>query len=167
MTGIPYDAITNEYAILVDTAHGEEHEGYGATASEAAARLEEAVAKWARYEALHNWQIARACACGEREYSRHESPQTESAVEATEAHEDTAPVTLEAAPEIAPRCPFYREIRRAYAIARDCGLDVKADEAMRAEFGRLLGRPIETREAMNGADWGRVGNAMKEGQLSW
>lgn len=60
MTGISYDALTGDWAITVDTAQGEQHEGYAATAQEAAARLEEAVAKWARHEALHNWQAARA-----------------------------------------------------------------------------------------------------------
>lgn len=80
-----------------------------------------------------------------------------------------APTTakVSGAKKSAPRCAWYRDIRRAYAIAREAGLDVKADEAMRAAFGRLLGRRIETREEMNGADWIAVGDAMKARVLAW
>jgi hypothetical protein len=80
---------------------------------------------------------------------------------------------LEAMPQAAStrapqvRCPFYREIRRCYAIASEAGCDVKADEAMRAAFGRFLGRAVESRAAMNGADWLLVGNEIKAHRLAW
>lgn len=76
---------------------------------------------------------------------------------------------LPAAPvaERAPRCPFYREIRRCYAIAREAGLDTEADEAMRAAFARYLGRTVPTRETLCGADWARVANAIKGKRLAW
>lgn len=85
------------------------------------------------------------------------------------AHLEAMPVTAKAAPQRAkaPRCPFYREIRRCYAIAREAGCDVKADEQMRRAFSRFLGRQIESREAMNGGDWFLVANAIKAHQLAW
>lgn len=65
------------------------------------------------------------------------------------------------------RCPHYKAIRRTFAIARDKGLDTKDDEAMRASFGRSLGRRIETREEMNGADWAYVARQVQRGVLAW
>ncbi len=70
-------------------------------------------------------------------------------------------------PESAPRCAFYREIRRCYAIAREAGCDVKADEAMRASFSRFLGRAVSSREELNGSEWYEIGSAIKTFQLSW
>lgn len=64
------------------------------------------------------------------------------------------------------RCPHFKAIKRAFAIAREKGLDVRADEAMRVAFGRCLGRTVETRECMNGGEWQAVGDAMKRG-LAW
>jgi hypothetical protein len=46
-------------------------------------------------------------------------------------------------------------------------LNVKADEAMRASFSRFLGRDIESRAAMNAADWLLVGNEIKAHRLAW
>jgi len=66
-----------------------------------------------------------------------------------------------------PRCAFHKEIRRVFAIARDKGLDTKDDEAMRASFGRSLGRRIESRDELNGGDWQAVGDLMKRGTLAW
>ncbi len=66
-----------------------------------------------------------------------------------------------------PRCAFHKVIRRTFAIARDKGLDTKDDEAMRASFGRSLGRRIETREEMNGADWAYVARQVQRGVLAW
>ncbi len=85
------------------------------------------------------------------------------------AHLEAMPATPKAASTRAPkvRCAWYREIRRCYAIAREAGCDVKADESMRAAFSRFLGRAIESREAMNGGDWFLVANAIKAHQLAW
>ena len=80
---------------------------------------------------------------------------------------------LEAMPQAAStrapkvRCPFYREIRRCYAIAREAGCDVKADEAMRAAFGAFLCKPVASRETLTGSDWSACGDAMKAGYLTW
>ena len=65
------------------------------------------------------------------------------------------------------RCSFHKEIRRAFAIAKDCGLNVEDKPAMRRAFGRALGRRIETREEMNASDWQTVGRMMKRGALAW
>jgi hypothetical protein len=82
---------------------------------------------------------------------------------------EAMPATAKAAPQRAkaPRCAWYREIRRCFAIAREAGCDVKADEAMRAAFSRFLGRSIESRETMNAADWLLVGNEIKAHRLAW
>lgn len=67
------------------------------------------------------------------------------------------------------RCPWYREIRRAYAIAREAGLDTSedADQAMRDAFARYLGRAVPSRETLHGGDWARVANAIKGRRLAW
>jgi hypothetical protein len=65
------------------------------------------------------------------------------------------------------RCEFYPVIRRCYAIAREAGLNVKADDAMRAAFSRFLGREVETRETLRAGDWLLIGNAIKAQRLSW
>ncbi len=67
----------------------------------------------------------------------------------------------------APRCSFHKAIRRVFAIAREHGLDTRADEPMRAAVGRALGRSIESRDELNGGDWQAVGDMMKRGVLAW
>jgi len=96
------------------------------------------------------------------------------AVEAELQDVHTFLASLVAAPEKAaqsatnrPRCPHYKSIRRTFAIAKDCGLNVKDEAAMRRAFGRALGRQIETREELNGNDWEAVGNMMRRGALTW
>jgi hypothetical protein len=66
-----------------------------------------------------------------------------------------------------PRCPHYKAIRRAFAIATEQGLDTKADVEMRAAFGRCLHRDVPSREVLNGRDWMLLGDAMKRRQLAW
>jgi hypothetical protein len=66
-----------------------------------------------------------------------------------------------------PRCAFYREIRRCYAIAREAGLSTRSDAAMRAAFSRFLGREVETRETLRAGDWAQIGTAIKCGELAW
>jgi hypothetical protein len=78
---------------------------------------------------------------------------------------EALPVASKKAPKV--RCTWYRDIRRAYAIAREAGLDTKADAAMRAAFSRYLGRDVPSRETLDGDDWFRVGDAMKAGMLTW
>lgn len=79
----------------------------------------------------------------------------------------SAPVKVSSAKKSAPRCTWYRDIRRCYAIAREVGLDVKADDAMRAAFACFLGREVPTREVLDGDDWFLIGNAIKSRRLSW
>ncbi len=71
------------------------------------------------------------------------------------------------APAKPVRCAWYRDIRRCYAIAREAGLDTKADAAMRAAFSRYLRKRIESREEMNGSDWVAVGDGIKARVLAW
>ena len=65
------------------------------------------------------------------------------------------------------RCPHYATIRRTFGFAIAAGLDTKADEAMRAAIGKLLGRDIPSRESLRAGDWERVGDAIKSSQLAW
>ncbi len=66
-----------------------------------------------------------------------------------------------------PRCPHLKSIKRAYAIAREFGLNVKNEEAMRAAISRVLGRHIESRETMTAGEWLRVGSLIKTQHLVW
>jgi hypothetical protein len=67
----------------------------------------------------------------------------------------------------APKCVFYKSVRRCFAIAAAAGLDTKQDTEFRAACSRVLGRNIESREAMTGGDWLLVGNAIKAQRLAW
>lgn len=65
------------------------------------------------------------------------------------------------------RCPHFKAIKRAFAIARDAGLNTRSDDAMRLAFGNCLGRTIERRDELSGGDWMLLGDAMKAGRLAW
>jgi Tfp pilus assembly protein PilE len=145
MTGIYFDVVTQDWAIEVEAAGGVV--GYAANAIEAAAMLQDEVARWERFHATQAASLAAMMpACAALVVTPQHAPQT-----ATQR----------------ARCPFYRSIRRAYAIARDAGLDTKADEAMRAAFGRCLGRAIASRDELNGGDWALLGDEIKARRLAW
>lgn len=151
MTGIYFDAVTGDWAIEVEAAGGVV--GYAASASEAASMLDEEIARWERFHATQAAHLAAMMPA--------------IAPELATARENAAPVALPVASVSRPRCPFYRAIRRCFAIARDLGLDTKADEAMRAAFGRYLGRAISSREELDGSDWMLIGDALKARRLAW
>jgi hypothetical protein len=71
------------------------------------------------------------------------------------------------APAKKARCEFYREIRRFYAIATEAGLNTKEFERMRGGFSAFLSRRIESRSELDGADWVKLGNAIKARRLTW
>ena len=58
------------------------------------------------------------------------------------------------------RCPWYRSIRRCYAIFQEVGLPTD-DEAMRLELGRLLGRTVSSRRDLRAGDWLLAGDRAK------
>ncbi len=156
MTGIYFDVVTNDWAIEIEAAGGVI--GYATTASEAASMLDDEISRWKRF---HSSQAASLAAMMP---ARMEAPAI--APQAATARENAAPVALPVASVSRPRCPHYRAVKRAFAIAREKGLDVRDSEAMRAAFGRCLGRTVETRECMNGGEWQAVGDAIKRG-LAW
>ncbi len=90
-----------------------------------------------------------------------------------------APAALPVAPVIArhsateretatqPRCLWAAAIRRAFGIAKGAGLDTRADEAMRAAIGALLGRAVATRSELTAGDWLAVGDGIRRGELAW
>jgi hypothetical protein len=154
MTGIYFDAVTNDWAVVLEAAGGVV--GYATTAREAASLLNDEVA---RFERFHSAQAASLAAMMPKVPAFKPEPRT--------ANENAVPVALPVASVSRPRCPFYRSVKRAFAIARDLGLDTKADEAMRAAFGRYLGRAISSREELDGSDWMLIGDALKARRLAW
>ena len=100
----------------------------------------------------------------EREAVRRGVVLEEAAQEAVNAVALTQPAQVKASKG---RCPHYKAIRRAFAIATELGLDTRADEAMRAAFGRFLRRDVPSRESLSGGDWMLLGDAMKRHQLAW
>ena len=64
-------------------------------------------------------------------------------------------------------CAWYRSIKRFYAIAGERGLDCKAEERMRGALSAWLGRHVGSRSELTAAEWGRVGDACKNGALCW
>jgi hypothetical protein len=161
MNGIYFDSVTGDWAISLEVAGGVC--GYAATAQEAAQRLSEEVARWERY---HRAQADTLAAMQNTQQA------TAPAIEA-------APAALPAAPVIArhsatqreerkrPACPWYRAIRRAYGCAQGAGLDTKADAAMRAAIGAMLGRAVATRSELTAGDWLAVGDGIRRGELAW
>ena len=120
------------------------------------------------YEALHDigarYGYDHAALVAKVQATREQLAQeaTARATAAQDATKDVQPVKASKG-----RCPHYKAIRRAFAIATELGLDTRADEAMRAAFGRFLHRDVPTREVLNGRDWMLIGDAMKRHQLAW
>jgi hypothetical protein len=76
-----------------------------------------------------------------------------------------APVATK--PAKAPRCAWYREVRKTFACARQRGLNLKDDAGMRRAFSRYLGREVASRETLNGREWADVADGVKAGLLTW
>jgi hypothetical protein len=66
-----------------------------------------------------------------------------------------------------PRCPHYKAIQQFMAIAREAGLNTSAKDRCRGAVGALLGRRIESRADLTGAEWAAMGAAVKAGKLVW
>ena len=58
-------------------------------------------------------------------------------------------------------CPFYKAIRRYYAIIEQKGWE-RDDESVRAQLARLLGRDVPSRKTLNGNDWMLAGTLAKQ-----
>ncbi len=67
----------------------------------------------------------------------------------------------------APRCPHYHVIRRAFAIARDKGLNVKDESAMRSAIAAQLGMPVPSRDVLGAWHWKIIGDLIKADMLAW
>jgi len=134
-----------------------EVEGWGSTAREAAAKLQECI-------------LWRATVAGQTQ-----APATlQIAHNALQHAENHAPATMTRTTANRPRierqrevCPHWKVIKRAFAIMRERGLNHHDDEAMRAAFSRFFCRNIESREVLTGEDWRLVGNAIKARRLAW
>jgi hypothetical protein len=87
--------------------------------------------------------------------------------------EATTPITTPALPLVAipvtkrPRCPHLTDIRSFAEAAQEKGLDMKAQDRCRGAVGMLLGRRIESRSDLNGAEWAFCANAIRMGRLFW
>jgi hypothetical protein len=158
MTGIYFDSAAGDWAISVEAAGGVC--GYAATAQAAAERLSEEVARWERY---HRAQADALAAM---------QSATAPAIEAAPAALPAAPIiTRQIATEreesAKPRCPWAAAIRRAFGIAKGAGLDTRADDAMRAAIGAMLGRAVSSRSHLTAGDWLLVGDGIRRGELAW
>ncbi len=159
MTGIFFDTVTGEFAVTVEAAGGVV--GYAATPADAAALLCEELARWARY---HRAQADSLAAMMPVAVPLQAATACENAAPVIVA----APVANVAQAAIArPRCPFHRCIRRAFAIAKEAGLDTRNDEGFRRAVGDYFGRAIESREQLTARDWLAVGDAVKARRLAW
>jgi len=82
---------------------------------------------------------------------------------------DAAPVAVEAVKVPRAKCPHYRAIRRAFAIAKDAGLDVSKAGKARARHAmeNVIGECVNSRAEYSGSDWMRFGDAIKAGAARW
>ncbi len=80
-----------------------------------------------------------------------------------------APAKVEAAKVSRVRCPHYRAIRRAFAIAKDAGLDCSKAGKARARHAMedVIGQCVNSRSEYSGSDWMRFGDAVKSGAARW
>ena len=82
---------------------------------------------------------------------------------------DVVPVKVEAVKAPRVRCPHYRAIRRAFAIAKDVGLDCSKAGKARARHAmeNVIGQCVNSRSEYSGIDWMRFGDAIKTGAARW
>ncbi len=163
MTGIYFDTVTGEFAVTVEAAGGVV--GYAATPADAAALLCEELARWARYHRAQADSLAAMMPVAVPVVAPTACENAGAVIVAAPVKTRQTVTQRESVPRV--RCAWYRAIRRAYAIARDCGLDTKADAAMRAAFAAYFGRAIESREQLTARDWLAVGDAVKARRLAW
>jgi hypothetical protein len=64
-------------------------------------------------------------------------------------------------------CPFFRSVKRFYAIATEAGLDTSNDEAIRKAIGAFFGIELKSRKELSGGHWQSAGDALERGLLSW
>jgi hypothetical protein len=65
------------------------------------------------------------------------------------------------------RCAHWAAIKEFFAVCREMGMDAQNKPACRAAVGMLLGRRIETRADLSGAEWNFCTNAVRMGRLFW
>jgi hypothetical protein len=80
-----------------------------------------------------------------------------------------APVAVEPVKVSRVRCAHYKAIRRAFAIAKDAGLDVSKAGKARARHAMedVIGQCVNSRSEYSGSDWMRFGDAVKSGAARW
>jgi hypothetical protein len=80
-----------------------------------------------------------------------------------------APVIVEPVKAPRIRCPHYKAIRRAFAIAKEKGLDTSKAGKARARHAMedVIGQCVNSRSEYNGGDWMRFGDAIKAGRATW
>lgn len=104
-------------------------------------------------------------AAGAKESAAREVAQAEAAqpvtVEAPAAKVEAKPAKV--------RCPHYKAIQRFFAIARDAGLDTSkaAKPAIRHAMESAMGRCVNSRSEVTGAEWATMGAQVKTGKLCW
>lgn len=101
-----------------------------------------------------------------KERARHYEVLAEGARESAQ-REAAQPVAKVKAQPAKARCPHYTAIKTFMAIAREHGLDTNAKDRCRGAVGVLLGRRIESRADLTGAEWAAMGAAIKAGKLCW
>jgi hypothetical protein len=147
-TGVRFDRELGEFEAVVCG----EVEGWGNTAREASAKLQECIA----------WRAAVA--------SKAQAPV---AVESrTTVAAVAVPVRVASAPRIATeraqvKCAWFRLIRAFYGAAQGRNLDTKNDEAIRAALARFVGRNIESRAELRAGEWNAAADAVRRGALAW
>jgi hypothetical protein len=98
---------------------------------------------------------------------RPQPPQTAKPAALPVAPVKARPAAAERETKGRARCAWYRAIRRAYGCAQGAGLDTKADAAMRAAIGAMLGRSVASRSELSAGEWLSVGDGIRRGEVAW
>lgn len=65
------------------------------------------------------------------------------------------------------RCAHYPLIRKFYAVAREAGLDTKADGKIRQAFSAYFGFTVWSRADMEATHWELAAAGVRCGELAW
>jgi len=81
---------------------------------------------------------------------------------------EAAPIEVEVTKvEKKGRCPHYGQIKEFFSLAREMGFDTtkNSQDRWRGAIGMLLGRRVQSRSELSGAEWAYCTNALRMGKL--
>ncbi len=135
------------------------------TQTNAQAFTQKAIDFYTKFAACRNDESAAYYRAQAEKYERFAAGALEAAPVAAQAPKVEAP----AVQPVKARCSYYKAIQTFFAIARDAGLDTSkaAKPQMRHAMETAMGRCVNSRSEVTGAEWAAMGAKIKAGKLAW